>query len=74
VVFILLLELNGPDPAQGERLRIEVAENVVTLTDLPAVAVAVTGFRGTYDCGSAGKPTSVVEDFVILGMGTAAST
>ncbi len=72
MVFILLLELNGPDPAQGERLRIEVAENVVTLTDLSAVAV--TGFRGTYDCGSAGKPTSVVEDFVILGMGTAAST
>jgi hypothetical protein len=55
-------------PAQGERYRIEVAGNVVTLTDLSAVAV--TGFRGTYDCGSAGKPSSVVEDPVILGMGT----
>jgi hypothetical protein len=56
-------------PAQGERYRIEVAGNVVTLTNLSAVAV--TGFRGTYDCGSAGKPSSVVEDSVILGMGTA---
>jgi hypothetical protein len=55
-------------PAQGERYRIEVGGNVVTLTDLSAVAV--TGFRGTYDCGSAGKPSSVVEDSVILGMGT----
>jgi hypothetical protein len=56
-------------PAQGERYRVEVAGNVVTLVDLSSVAV--TGFRGTYDCGSAGKPSSVVEDSVILGMGTA---
>jgi hypothetical protein len=56
-------------PAQGARYRIEVAGNVVTLTDLSAIAV--TGFRGTYDCGSAGKPSSVAEDSVILGMGTA---
>lgn len=55
-------------PEQGERYRIEVAGNVVTLIDLSGVAV--TGFRGTYDCGSAGKSSSVVEDSVILGMGT----
>jgi hypothetical protein len=31
--------------------------------------VPVTGFRGTYVCGS-GEPSSLVEDSVILGMGT----
>ncbi len=56
-------------PTEGERYKIEVAGNVVTLTNLSAVAV--TGFRGTYDCGSTVKPSSVVEDSVILGMGTA---